>query len=215
VFCLSIVFATKDNASHFKEEMLLLKYRTTKNPAYLELLCEHIRGLLLFLVSRFFIKGYDKEDILQIAYIGAMQAIETWNKDKGTLKNFICLCARREIISELAKWKRQARIADNTAVSMEHILSNREKAEYKEVEIKLSCSTSPESIYLQKECSLELNQAIFRQFSDLEKNVLLLRMEGKTYEEMSQILCVGTKSIDNALSRIKKKLTKLILKKER
>jgi RNA polymerase sporulation-specific sigma factor len=68
---------------------------------------------------------------------------------------------------------------------------------------------------LEKERSLELKELMLKQLSVLERNVLLLRKEGKTYEEISCILGVKQKSIDNALCRIKKKLTKLILEKER
>jgi RNA polymerase sporulation-specific sigma factor len=136
VFLLSVALIANEekNEALFNDEEFLLKYKTTKDPYYLNLLLTRIKNLLHYLTAGFYINGYEKEDLLQIAYIGAIQAIEKWDKNKGTLKDFIYLCARREVMSELTKWKRQLRISDNMAVSIDNILANKEKTESREVE---------------------------------------------------------------------------------
>ena len=49
--------------------------------------------------------------------------------------------------------------------------------------------------------------------SDLEKEVLVRYMEGKSYVEISEEMGRHVKSIDNALQRIKRKLLKYLEQK--
>ena len=49
--------------------------------------------------------------------------------------------------------------------------------------------------------------------SDLEKEVLVRYMEGKSYVEISEEMGRHVKSIDNALQRIKRKLLKYLKEK--
>ena len=51
---------------------------------------------------------------------------------------------------------------------------------------------------------------IGQMLSDLEKEVLIRYVEGKSYVEISEEMNRHVKSIDNALQRVKHKLEKLI-----
>ena len=51
-----------------------------------------------------------------------------------------------------------------------------------------------------------MNESMDRLLSSLEVEVLRLYVEGKSYQEISTQLGRHTKSIDNALQRIKRKL---------
>ena len=52
----------------------------------------------------------------------------------------------------------------------------------------------------------DIEKEIDEKLSDLEKRVLILHLQGMSYQEISEIINKPTKSIDNALQRIKKKL---------
>ena len=54
---------------------------------------------------------------------------------------------------------------------------------------------------------------IGQMLSDLEKEVLVRYMEGKSYVEISEEMGRHVKSIDNALQRIKRKLLKYLEQK--
>ena len=72
----------------------------------------------------------------------------------------------------------------------------------------------PDDRILEKENVKEILEAIKSSLSSLEYKVLLLYLKGYNYNEISQSMNVPKKSIDNALTRIKNKLSFLKENKE-
>ena len=66
--------------------------------------------------------------------------------------------------------------------------------------------TDPEALFINQENIEDIEQKMNEMLSPLEKKVMLLYMEGKSYVEIGEILGRQTKSVDNALQRVKKKL---------
>ena len=71
-----------------------------------------------------------------------------------------------------------------------------------------SQNDNPENIMLSKERLEQIEQALETELSLLERQVVQLRMTGMGYDEISRILGRDSKSVDNALQRIKNKMKK-------
>ena len=66
---------------------------------------------------------------------------------------------------------------------------------------------SPEALIVEKESLSELLSCINSILSDLEREVLFLRITGLSYSEITTKLNLQTKSVDNAVQRIRRKIT--------
>ena len=65
---------------------------------------------------------------------------------------------------------------------------------------------SPEEIFIDRETVDNLMEKIYKNLSNLEKQVFTFYMDGMTYQEIARRLDKQPKSIDNALQRIKTKI---------
>ena len=73
--------------------------------------------------------------------------------------------------------------------------------------------SNPEDMLIDREDLSVIEGKIGQMLSDLEKNVLVRYMEGKSYVEIAEEMGRHVKSIDNALQRIKRKLLKYLEEK--
>jgi RNA polymerase sporulation-specific sigma factor len=66
---------------------------------------------------------------------------------------------------------------------------------------------TPENFFIQKEEVKELIIFLQKELTNLEQNVLQLRLQGFSYREITAILEIQTKAVDNAIQRIRKKIS--------
>ena len=69
---------------------------------------------------------------------------------------------------------------------------------------------NPENMFLDKERVAYLEERIEKELSDFEKQVLDLYMTGMSYSQIAKVLGRDEKSTDNALSRLKSKIKKML-----
>jgi len=74
--------------------------------------------------------------------------------------------------------------------------------------------TDPEELVISREEFLDIESKMSEFLSDLEWSVLMLYLEGKSYQEIADQLSRHVKSIDNALQRVKRKLERYLEKRE-
>ena len=70
--------------------------------------------------------------------------------------------------------------------------------------------SDPEELLISKEEMGHIEKEIARLLSDLEMEVLMSYLDGKSYQEIACDLDRQAKSIDNALQRVKRKLEKCL-----
>ena len=82
--------------------------------------------------------------------------------------------------------------------------------EYQEEEIsQQSVSLSAEELFIAKESVSLLTNVLRENLSDFENEVLRLHIVGCSYNEIAKRLCKTPKAVDNAIQRIRKKLTRI------
>ncbi|MGN2350216.1 RNA polymerase sporulation sigma factor SigH [Clostridium cagae] len=159
----------------------------------------------------YFLIGADREDIYQEGMIGLYKAIRDFKADKLTsFKAFAELCVTRQIITAIKTATRQKHIPLNTYVSLNKPIYE-EESERTLLDVLSGIKISdPEELLINKEHMDNIEAAIAKVLSDLELEVLMSYLEGKSYQEIACDLDRHSKSIDNALQRVKRKLEKCL-----
>ena len=155
----------------------------------------------------YFLIGADKEDIYQEGMIGFYKAIRDYKPDKSTsFKAFAEICVTRQIITAIKTATRQKHIPLNTYVSLNKPIYE-EESERTLLDVLAGIKISdPEELIISKEQMDYIEDKIENVLSDLELEVLTSYLDGKSYQEIACDLERHSKSIDNALQRVKRKL---------
>lgn len=155
----------------------------------------------------YFLIGADKEDIIQEGMIGLYKAIRDFKGDKlASFRAFAELCITRQIITAIKTATRQKHIPLNSYVSLDKPIYDEDSERTLMDVITSPLSDNPEHLMINREEYSRLEGQMSEVLSDLEQQVLVLYLEGRSYNEISSLLNRSTKSIDNALQRIKRKL---------
>lgn len=162
----------------------------------------------------YFLIGADKEDIYQEGMIGLYKAIRDFRPDKlSSFKAFAELCVTRQIITAIKTATRQKHIPLNTYVSLNKPVYD-EESDRTLLDILSTVKVSdPEELVISREEVSKIENEIEGALSELELEVLNSYLQGKSYQEIACDLDRHSKSIDNALQRVKRKLEKCLNKK--
>jgi len=166
------------------------------------------RNLVRSKVKSYFLVGAEREDLLQVGMIGLWQAIVDYKPAKATsFPAFAKVCIHRHIITAIKAATRQKQLPLNTSLSLE-VPSEDESSDWNMSDILQSDETSdPEELLLQREDSKALQEMLQQLLSEFEWRVLAGYKLGKSYREIADELRCKTKSVDNALARIKRKVS--------
>lgn len=162
----------------------------------------------------YFLIGADKEDIYQEGMIGLYKAIRDFKIDKlSSFKAFAELCVTRQIITAIKTATRQKHIPLNTYISLNKPIYDEESDRTLLDVISGVKVTDPEELVISREEVVNIEHEIGEILSDLEMEVLMSYLDGKSYQEIACDLDRHAKSIDNALQRVKRKLEKCLSKR--
>ncbi len=202
--------AESDNINNLSDEELVCLYRRGDENA-LEVLINRYRRFVRSRVTKYFLVGADNEDIFQEGMIGFYKAVKDFDENNtASFKTFASLCITRQIITAIKTATRQKHIPLNSYVSLY-------KQAYGVTDDKTLMDTvsgdvisDPEKIVIDRENYDGFEYKINKALSKLELKVLALYLEGRTYQEISELINKDIKSVDNALQRIKKKVETLL-----
>ena len=177
----------------------------------LEYLLNHYKSLVDVKVSKFFIVGAEREDIVQEGMIGLYKAIKSFNKDKeNSFKSFANMCIERQLITAIKTSNRQKHMPLNSSISLNANAYDDEN----DVELldKLNSQVleDPLDMITKREYYKTIETKIDESLSDFEKQVLKRYARGESYIHIAEKLEAPVKSVDNAIQRIRKKANKNI-----
>lgn len=155
--------------------------------------------------AAYFVSGGDREDIIQEGMIGLYKAIRDFNSDVSCCFSvFAATCIKRQIISAVKASTRKKHLPLNSYISLSDTESENESAAPE--------LNEPLSVILDKEYKTRVSVKISKKLSKLELKVLYCYLDGMSYRDIARVIKKDTKSVDNAISRIKKKLLFLLVK---
>ena len=159
----------------------------------------------------YFLIGADKEDIIQEGMIGLFKATRDFKAGKqSSFRAFAELCITRQIITAVKTATRQKHIPLNSYVSLNKPIFDEDSDRTLLDTISGTRITDPEELIIGKEEFNDIEDKMGEALSALERQVLMAYLDGKSYQEMAQVLKRHVKSIDNALQRVKRKFERYL-----
>ncbi len=184
----------------------LIKLIKTGNKSALNFIMNKYKEVVNIKVSKYFIIGAEKEDIVQEGLIGLYKAIKNFDADKdNSFKTFANLCIERQLITAIKTSNRQKHMPLNSYLSLNMSAYEDEEAETVIDVFDSNLIEDPLDTITKKEYYASIEKAIDKSLSNFEKQVLNKFAEGKSYVQIADSLNTPVKSVDNAIQRIRKK----------
>src|SRR5688572_5566807 len=191
------------------EDLQLVMRARNGDGTALDLLIRRYTGFVRLKASSYFLAGGDGEDLVQEGLIGLYKAVRDFRADKETsFRSFAELCVTRQIITAIKTATRFKHAPLNTYVSFSHTPAGQES----DGDCTLGDALPGPGVDDPAVCVIsteELQSLVFTLgtgLSPLESNALRLYLDGLSYEQMAEELGCDTKTIDNALQRVKRKI---------
>ncbi|MCL2576145.1 MAG: sigma-70 family RNA polymerase sigma factor [Defluviitaleaceae bacterium] len=156
-------------------------------------------GRVKIIARPYFIMGGDREDLIQEGMVGLYKAIREYRADfTASFATFATVCIKNQILDAIKSASRKKHSPLNGYVSMD--VSN------PEIEGITDIGQEPDQILIDRETKVRLEKIMQARLSKLENTVLTHFLEGDSYAQIADKMDITTKSVDNALLRIRKKV---------
>lgn len=174
-------------------------------------LMEKHKNLVRKKARAMYLMGGDSDDLIQEGMIGLYKAIRDYDGSRGaSFHTFAELCISRQLYSAVEASRRQKHQPLNFYVSI-YDKENEDSANNQLAMGGLSDWTrNPEELMIDQENLTSMEEEISRKLSRFEKDVLNLYLSGMNYSQIAETLGKGSKTTDNALQRIRKKIKNFV-----
>ncbi len=165
-------------------------------------------GFVRLKASSYFLAGGDADDLVQEGLVGLYKAIRDFRTDReSSFRNFAELCITRQIITAVKTATRNKHTPLNQSISFSHTATADGESEPALDEV-LPGPTAhdPVNQVISSEELHSLVACLSSVLSELESSVLSLYLDGHSYEAIGGRLECDTKTVDNALQRVKRKV---------
>jgi RNA polymerase sporulation-specific sigma factor len=190
------------------EDLRLVMRARNGDTTAVDALMKRYTSFVRLKASSYFIAGGDSDDLIQEGLVGLYKAVRDFRSDKETsFRSFAELCITRQIITAIKTATRYKHAPLNTYVSFSQTPAGQEDSD-----VTLGDALAGPSVNDPAICVIsteELQSLVFALgsgLSQLEAEALRFYLEGLSYEQMGEELGCDTKTIDNALQRVKRKV---------
>ena len=194
------------------DEELIARLRAGET-AIEDYLMEKYKGLVRQKARAMFLIGGDTDDLIQEGMIGLYKAVRDYDSSReASFMTFASMCINRQMCTAVSSSNRKKHSPLNQYVSLDTpLVSEMEEDSPKLADILHSnIETNPETLFINEESKISIEDSLVEMLSPFERKVLELQMEGMDYMAISERLARTPKSVDNALQRIRKKLSGLV-----
>ncbi len=196
----------------YTDEVLVEKIMAGDMEA-MDFLMNKYKNLVRSLARSLFLVGADKEDLIQEGMIGLYKAICDFRKEKEvSFQHFAELCINRQMYSAVKGSNTKKNQPLNNYISIDSMIGMEEQdvSMEKLLGMALGRSRNPEQLVIDKESVDVLQYAIVGQLSKMERQVLFYYMKDYSYNQIAAAVGKEVKAVDNAIQRIKKKLSQVL-----
>ena len=179
----------------------------------MDFLMNKYKNLVRSRARTLFLVGADKEDLIQEGMIGLYKAIRDFDAEKqASFRGFAELCITRQMYSAIKGSNTQKNQPLNNYISIDsmEVAEDRENLLEQLLGINFEKNKNPEQLVLDKEAADVLSYTLVGHLSEMEKQVLQFYMKDMNYSQIAAALGKEPKAVDNALQRIKKKLSQVL-----
>ena len=166
-------------------------------------------GFVRLKASSYFLIGGDADDLIQEGLVGLYKAVRDFRTDReSSFRNFAELCITRQIITAVKTSTRNKHTPLNEYVSFSQSPAASAGDGDPTLDELLPGPTAhdPVNQVISTEELQSLVGCLSSVLSELESSVLSLYLDGYSYETVAERLECDTKTVDNALQRVKRKV---------
>ncbi len=199
-----------NSQAELDDHYLVALAKDGKTDAY-DAIIRRYRGFVRLKASSYFLLGGESDDLIQEGLLGLYKAIRDYRTDReSSFRNFAELCITRQIITAVKTATRNKHTPLNQYVSFSQTPAAAGESDTTLDEILPGPSVhdpvnqviATEELASLVACLSGLSGVL----SDLESRVLSLYLDGHSYEMIAEKLECDTKTVDNALQRVKRKV---------
>ena len=179
----------------------------------MENILQYFKPKVTAICREYFLIGADFDDILQEGMIGLYKAITSFNGERNdNFASFATMCIHHQIQNavKVANSKKNQPLNDYVSINVEGGISATEDSPKI---ILQATDVSAEQLSLNRESVNSLYNKVKSALTDFQYRVLLMYLNGYSYSEIAKVLDVTSKSVDNNIQSIKRKL-RVVLKGE-
>ncbi len=190
------------------EDRYLIALAKQGNAAAYDRLVRRYYGFVRLKASSYFLAGGDADDLIQEGLVGLYKAVRDYRSDReSSFRNFAELCITRQIITAVKTATRNKHTPLNQYVSFSSSPASAPEGEPTLDEVIAGPTVhDPVNQVVSSEELQALVSCLSTALSNLESRVLALYLDGRSYEEIGGRLTCDTKTVDNALQRVKRKV---------
>ena len=167
-------------------------------------LIDKYKSLVRTRARALYLVGGDHEDLIQEGMLGLFKAVRDYKPGKeASFATFAGLCIDRQMYSAVASSQRQKHQPLNSYISL---YRTPESGDRELLELIEQPGGDPEERFISRETAAALRRVINTRLTPLERRVTELFLQGMTYRQIADAVPCPIKSVDNALSRVKRKL---------
>lgn len=178
----------------------------------MEYLLEKYKNVVRKKANTLYLIGGDKDDLIQEGMIGLYKAIRDYKPSrKANFYSFAELCISRQIYTAIKLSNRKKNSPLNDYVSFDTPAFGEDSENHAtRLDYFFEKNRNPEELVIDKESTSMIQYELERRLSSLEQDVFALFLSGLNYQEIAKELGREPKSVDNAIQRIKSKLTSVL-----
>ncbi|MGI6148888.1 MAG: sigma-70 family RNA polymerase sigma factor [Firmicutes bacterium] len=168
--------------------------------------------MVKYIIRNYYASFLDFDDLLQEGLIGLLNAIDEYKPDEYDVKfsSFAYICIIRRVYNVIKQTNGNKHRLLNEAVSLQSAIGFDENRTVLDLIPAESGDIDPEHLIEEKIVNNLLDQVLKNHLSVLEYAVIVRLLKGYTCSEIQQDIGVGPKVIDNARTRVKAKLKRLL-----
>ena len=178
-----------------------------------DFLMEKYKYLVRGKAKALYLIGGDRDDLIQEGMIGLFRAIREFDgKKEGSFATFASLCISRQIYKAIEAQNRKKNQPLNNYISLDTPVYPEEGQDGESLLDVLHPGSEgdPEQFVIDRESIEQLEEKLSKSLSTMEKQVFALFREGYPYLQIAKLLGCEPKSVDNALQRIKNKVSRIL-----
>lgn len=198
----------KEKYESLSDEELIRLHREGQQEV-MDFIMEKYKNLVKKKARAMYLMGGDNDDLIQEGMIGLFKAVRDYNEEKeASFYSFAELCISRQIYSAVEASNRQKHIPLNNYISLYSQASGEGGEGAPLLELLQSIrDRNPEELVIDREDVSMIEEGLEKSLSKFEKKVFDLYAAGISYVQIAEILDKTPKSVDNAIQRIKNKLS--------
>lgn len=185
----------KNSYSTLPDDVLAELSKHSDEQAFNELVLRYL-GKIGFIARKYSARSYEHNDFVQEGLLGLFYAAKTYDaKGSMSFKNYAMLVAERRFISIIRRQNAEREVPDSVIFNLDNL----------DFDI-VDTAKTPEDELMLKEQLVTVHKRLSEILSKRELAVLSLYVEGLSYSQIADRLGVNSKTVDNALQRVRRKV---------